>query len=333
MKYYVLRLKFLTPVHFGTAENKKSGNQQSFNCCSDTFFSALATEAASLDVELCERFIAAAKNGSLLLSDLLPYYNGREAELYVPVPCYRREHADTLDFSLPFKDLCLQYEARREHENLAYIRASAVKAFMHPLADYAEPAQEKHCFGWSGVQRRMDFRNGGSAYYVSNYNFAAGAGLYCIVGLEDDSLLKPMFKIIELLGLGGIGGRRSSGFGKFVLRDKPTILDAACSGDAGLLYKLLNYENAGVQMTLSALCPVAEQLDAVKEGSFVLFRRSGFAYNYKAGSYEKRSNVYMIRAGACFAKRVDGQVLKLTAQGAGHTVYRYGKAMYMGLPV
>ena len=25
MKYYILQFKFLTPVHFGTAENKKSG--------------------------------------------------------------------------------------------------------------------------------------------------------------------------------------------------------------------------------------------------------------------------------------------------------------------
>lgn len=333
MKYYVLRLKFLTSVHFGTAENKKSGNLQSFNCCADTFFSALATEAAALDTQLCESFIAAAQEGSLLFSDLLPYYSGAEDELYVPVPCYRREYANTLNFNLSFKDLCLQYEARREHENLAYIRAGAVKAFIQPLTDGNVPEQEKHRFGWSGVQRRMDFRNGGSAYYVSNYSFAAGAGLYCIVALKDDSLLEPLLKTVELLGLGGIGGRRSSGFGKFVLRDKPLELAEDCGGDAGVLYKLLNSENAGVQMTLSVLCPVTGQIDAVKEGSFVLLRRSGFAYNHEAGCYEKRSNVYMIKAGACFGKRVDGQVLELAAQGAGHAVYRYGKAMYMGLPV
>ena len=80
MKYYVLQFKFLTPVHFGTAQNKKSGNLQSFNCCADTFFSALATEAAALDTALCGKFIAAVREGSLLFSDLLPYYSGSEEQ-------------------------------------------------------------------------------------------------------------------------------------------------------------------------------------------------------------------------------------------------------------
>lgn len=63
MKYYILQFKFLTPVHFGTPENKKSGNLQSFNCCADTFFSALITETAALDGELCSRFIEAVQKG------------------------------------------------------------------------------------------------------------------------------------------------------------------------------------------------------------------------------------------------------------------------------
>ena len=98
MKYYVLQFKFLTPVHFGTAQNKKSGNLQSFNCCADTFFSALATEAAALDTALCGKFIAAVREGSLLFSDLLPYYSGSEEEFYVPVPYYRSEKINTLDY-------------------------------------------------------------------------------------------------------------------------------------------------------------------------------------------------------------------------------------------
>lgn len=332
MKYYVLQFKFLTPVHFGTAQNKKSGNLQSFNCCADTFFSALATEAAALDTALCGKFIAAVREGSLLFSDLLPYYSGSEEEFYVPVPYCRSEKINTLDYGLSFTDLCLQYEARRDHENLAYIRAGGVKAYLQPFGEDEAPEQEKHSFGWSGVQRRMDFRNGGTAYYVSNYSFAEGAGLYCIVGLNDESLLDELVKTVELLGFGGIGGRRSSGFGKFVLRKAPFALNDGCSGDAGVLYELLNNNGSSLQMTLSILCPVAQQLDAVKQGSFSLMRRSGFVYNSETGGYEKRSSVYMIKAGACFGQRIDGQVLEFAA-GAGHPVYRYGKALYMGLPV
>ena len=54
----------------------------------------------------------------------------------------------------------------------------------------------------------------GGHIIVSNYTFAEGAGLYCIIGLDDGTLLEGLVKAVELLGLGGIGGRRSSGFGK-----------------------------------------------------------------------------------------------------------------------
>ena len=150
--------------------------------------------------------------------------------------------------------------------------------------------------------------------------------------MNDDGLLDELVKTVELLGLGGIGGRRSSGFGKFVLRKAPFALNDGCSGDAGVLYELLNNNESSLQMTLSILCPVEQQLDAVKQGAFSLMRRSGFVYNSETGGYEKRSSVYMIKAGACFARRIDGQVLEF-ATGAGHPVYRYGKALYMGLPV
>ena len=98
---------------------------QSFNCCADTFFSALVTETAALDGELCSRFIEAVQNGGLLFSDFLPYYSGAEEELYVPVPYHCKEKLNPLDLQLSFKELCLQYEALRDHENMAYIRVSA----------------------------------------------------------------------------------------------------------------------------------------------------------------------------------------------------------------
>lgn len=317
MKYYILQFKFLTPVHFGTAENKKSGNLQSFNCCADTFFSALVTETAALDGELCSRFIEAVQNGGLLFSDFLPYYSGAEEELYVPVPYNCKEKVNPLDLQLSFKELCLQYEALREHENMAYIRVSGIYDYLHPYESTAKE-QEKHDFGWSGVQRRLDFRNGGRAYYVSNYTFAEGAGLYCIVGLDDGTLLEGLVKAVELLGLGGIGGRRSSGFGKFVLKGAPQLLSEDCGGDAGMLKVLLENKTSSLQMSLSVLCPVQEQIATVKKGAFSLL---------------KRSSVYMLKAGSCFPERVEGRLLEFTALGAQHAVYRYGKAVYMGLPV
>ena len=331
MKYYVVRLKFLTPVHFGTAENKKGGSLQAFNCCADTFFSALVTEAAGLDEALCGKFINAVEQGSLVFSDLLPYYSGEEEELYVPVPLNRREKINPLDLQLSFKELCLQYEAVREHESAAYIRAGGVKAYLAPFGEaQGSPKRE---FGWNGVQRRMDFRTGSRAYYVNNYTFAPGAGLYFIAALADDALLESLVKTVELLGLGGIGGRRSSGFGKFAVAGGPQLLNEDCSGDAGVLHAMLNDRQSRWQMALSVLCPAPGQIADVKAGAYGLVKRSGFIYNAAEQSWQKRSSVYMLRAGSCFPKRVAGQLLKFAAEGAQHGVYRCGKALYMGLPV
>lgn len=330
MKYYLFRFKFLTPVHFGAAENKKNGNLQSFNCYADTFFSALAAEAASLDASLCAKIIAAAEGGSLLFSDLLPYYEaGAETELFVPVPVCRKEKLNTLNLDLSFKDLSLQYEAGRDYEELTFIRVSRIKNYLLPFGQKEYTGPVRRSFGWSGLQRRIDLRNGGEPYYVSNYRFADNAGLYCIAALRDESLLRDLTAAVEVLGMGGIGGRRSSGFGKFTLAGAPQLLTAECAGDAGLLHKALNDADSPLQMSLSVLCPQPQQVSAVKQGAFRLLKRSGFIST--GGISEKRNCVYMLMAGSCFGARIEGQVLKFE-QAAGHPVYRYGKALYMGLP-
>ena len=146
-------------------------------------------------------------------------------------------------------------------------------------------------------------------------------------------MLEGLVKAVELLGLGGIGGRRSSGFGKFVLKGAPQLLSEDCSGDAGMLKVLLENKTSSLQMSLSVLCPVQEQIATVKKGAFSLLKRSGFVYNQNSQNFEKRSSVYMLKAGSCFPERVEGRLLEFTALGAQHAVYRYGKAVYMGLPV
>mgnify|MGYP000529693231 CR=1 FL=1 len=86
MKYYILQFKFLTPVHFGTAENKKAAICSLLTAAPIHFFSALVTETAALDGELCSRFIETVQKAGCFSANFLPYYSGAEEELYVPVP-------------------------------------------------------------------------------------------------------------------------------------------------------------------------------------------------------------------------------------------------------
>ena len=58
-------------------------------------------------------------------------------------------------------------------------------------------------------------------YYVGNYQFMSNTGLYIIASFSDDSSRDLFESILELLGLSGIGGKRSGGYGKFELADDP----------------------------------------------------------------------------------------------------------------
>ena len=98
-------------------------------------------------------------------------------------------------------------------------------------------------------------------------------------------MLEGLVKAVELLGLGGIGGRRSSGFGKFVLKSAPQLLSEDCGGDAGMLKVLLENKTSSLQMSLSVLCPVQEQIATVKKGAFSLLKRSGFVYNQNSQNF------------------------------------------------
>ncbi len=123
------------------------------------------------------------------------------------------------------------------------------------------------------------------------------------------------------LSFSGLGGKRASGFGRFVL---------SCDGIPAELKKRLEGTGTGY-MTLSAALPTDEEMETVMGGAeYLLSKRSGFisSENYAEEQMRKR-DLYVFRAGSCFSTRFCGDIYDVSDGRGRHPVYRYAKPMLM----
>ena len=74
-------------------------------------------------------------------------------------------------------------------------------------------------FGMIEERTRAAVPEGGETvpYFVGAYRFEANCGLYFLLGYEDAALEGEVHRLLKLLQYSGIGGKISSGFGKFRL--------------------------------------------------------------------------------------------------------------------
>ena len=170
-------------------------------------------------------------------------------------------------------------------------------------------------------------------YETGSFYFHGHAGLYLLLSVEEATDLAWLENLIRFTGLNGIGGRRSSGSGKFDFEDDPLILseDEMYGPDDAALFDMLENDTANVQMTLSSLLPSGNERKAVMEGNGKVVKRSGFACSAETGKPIKVNSVYMMTAGSCFSQRIPGTVADVNNGTLPHPVYRYGKGMYVGM--
>ena len=85
-------------------------------------------------------------------------------------------------------------------------------------------------------------------------------------------------------------------------------------------------------MLLSGALPQDQELDAVLEkASYGLEKRSGFvsSENY-ADEQQKKNDLYLLKAGSCFETQFEGDIYDVGC-GGSHPVYRYAKALFVGV--
>lgn len=330
MQYNVFLLKFLTPVHFGDTAGGGGLDKISLTCSADTFFSALCTEAAVAKPALLKELLKETSAGRLVFSSLFPYYlqANEDVELYLPRPLYTPARAPKkLSSFAETKELATKLKKLKK---ASYVRASKIGQLIDPkeesatleLPEFAAPLTAGR------VNLRLDEP---LPYYVSSYVFAPRSGLYFVCGTEENNLADLLEELLTDLGCSGIGGKRSSGYGKFELADnKWEISDGGgFYDDDNALAAMLTDTAAPIQMCIAPFCPSPDETGAIKEGSYKLTKRG--AFTACAGENIKGNSIYMLTEGSCFKKRFSGTLQEQHIEGIEHPIYRYAKGMFVGL--
>ena len=302
MNYKIYKLEFTAPVHFGNG----ALNESALNFCADTLFSALYIEALKLGME--DELYSAVKDEKLLFSDAFPYIHG---QYFLPKPMLYIEPKEQGDS-----------KQKKQYKKLKYIPAEKLADY---LAGELEPATcGLHGLGqaYSQVMAAVRREDDTLPYRVGNYLFNEGCGLYIIAALEDTDTQYLLEDLLDSLSYTGIGGKRGSGKGRFVLRNGTA---------AEPVLKLLTKTSGKYMLLSSALPQDAELEQALAGASYLLQKRSGFVYSQTyADEQMKKRDLYTMQAGSCFTSRFHGDIYNVS-EGGAHAVYRYAKGLFMGV--
>ena len=301
MIHNIYKFRFQTGVHLGNGML----NDTEATFPADILFSALYIEAMKMD--RAEVFYEAVAGGRILFSDAFPYKGNT---YFVPKPMLyieKKENGSSAE--------------KKKYKKLKYIPVGMLSAFIKGEADI-DQIDDK--VGKYDLLTRVSKRNDTpdpKPYHVgwSPYHF----GLYVIVRFQEATDQELFDKLMLSLSYTGIGGERSSGLGKFdLLRGKT---------DKAIL-EMIRRENTDRYMLISSALPRDEELEEVLAGSTNrLIIRSGFAYSpFSNQSPLRKRDLYVFAAGSCFAKQFDGDVYDVS-DGSPHPVYRYARAMFMGV--
>ncbi len=326
MLYKIYRLKFITPVHFGSHKTGTSLENVSYFCHSDTFFSALCLEYLKLYGETgFSEFIDMFKNGRIKISSLFPYDSG---DMYLPRPALliKRENTNESD-----------YKNKKKFKKLEFIKVNDFKKYVNCL----KTGENFDCSGYGNEyalysdNAKVSLRTGDEnnrIYHVGTYSFKKDAGLYFIAEFEDENLTERFEKILNSLQYSGIGGKRTSGYGKFEIDEIIELTENLMENEQELS-NLLQNRNNQYSMLISLYSPDENELEThtFENSYYNLIKRNGFVYSEQySETLLKRKNLVMFKEGSCFDFKPCGAVQNVGNKG-NHPVYRYGKALTIGI--
>ena len=303
MKYKIYKLSFTTPVHFGTGVL----NESAINFCADTLFSALYIEAIKLD--MADQLYSAVKEGKLLISDAFPYMDKR---YFLPKPMIYIEPKEQGNSTV-----------KKKYKKLKYIPVEEISNFLsgnlNPENCDMQDLGKEYSQVMSAVRREEE---DALPYRVGNYLFNEDCGLYVIATFANEDVEYLLNDLFTSLSYSGIGGKRSSGKGRFVLKNgiKDERLQAMLE------------RKSDKYMLISSALPTESELETALDGaSYLVHKRSGFVYseNYSDEEMKKR-DLYTMQAGSCFTKPFTGDIYDVNEDG-NHPVYRYAKGMFLGV--
>lgn len=305
MEYEIYKLDFRTGVHFGTGML----NESVMTFYADQLFSALYIEA--LKQGRADDFMNKVKAGQLLFSDAFPFIGQR---YFVPKPMlYVENKGEEQGDSIKKKKL----------KKLLFLPEEELNAFLDGSLEYKDDPLKN--IGKFVQQTKGNVRSGEDGtrpFRVGMFNFNEESGLYVVLAYEDVTGKELFEELFEALSYTGIGGEKSSGLGKFVLR----------TGKLSADYRRRLEDKTGKNMLLSVALPQQEEMEgALDEASYMLVKRSGFIDSQTfAPELRKKRDLYVMGSGSVVKYRFKGDVYDIAPAGK-HPVYRYAKPLFLGV--
>ena len=317
MNYYLFKLQFSTAVHFGYSDSALSLYASDDHFYADTLFSALCHTANSLYGSVgVEQLCAYVLDGNLCVSDSMPWCG---EQYYLPKPYIISEHKAEIPAQL-----------RKQNKKLKWIELSLFPAFIRSVQGGALFQAPQQKFGAYGEQTKVNLAGEESLpYQVGTYHFCSDCGLYILVGCENEALASYLLKLMTALGLSGIGGKVSSGYGRFEVIQMIDLAQTA-NRDLWWLNDALTQNSGGRQLLLTSSLPKNTELAHAMDGAaYQLVRRGGFANATGLNNnFQKKQTQYFLTAGSLLTNRFQGD-LYLVSQSKHHPVYRYGVPLFL----
>ena len=301
----IVKLSFSGPVHFG-ARRLSDGM---YTCDASTLFSALYIEA--MNAGCADELLHAAKTGDLRLSDAFPYIG---KQLYIPKPMLTnaqpsREQAKATDS-----------RERKANKKLKYIPLASLDDYLGGTFDFVDALEQFELgssFARTKVNLTRETSDDAEPYHVGAFSFNPGCGIYFVIRGSYNAA--PLF---EQLGYSGLGGKRTSGYGRFTPR-----FEKANAFGASLVNAISNRA-----MLLSSSLPKEEELtDELLAGAkYHLNRKGGFVQSTThSKTFQKKRDMWVFAPGSVFFRGFEGDVFDVNATPGSHSVYRYARAMWM----
>ncbi len=323
MHYSIFKLSFQTPVHFGDSSSARSLETAIINPCADTLFSALCHQAAEEGGDSgVLKLVDYVRTGELKFSDTLPYI---KETLYLPKPYILGKRATEI------------YEnMKKEFNKLKFIPVSSFDGFLRGVMGTGQLLLSNidNCFGhqWIETKAAITGLEDPSPFSVGLFAFNSDSGLYVIIGYNDKSVFEWVHQLLKCLGISGMGGKISAGYGKFTVGEC-LHLDGNGSEANNLLYKMLTTDSSSYILATTAL-PNESELEKIMVGAtYALTRRGGFVgsstYNKTA---LKKNTAYFFSAGSVFKGKFQGGVYEC-GKTLGHKVFRYSVPIMLGVEI
>lgn len=305
MEYKIYKMYFKTGVRCGTGKIESN----SIEIPSDIIFSAIINEASKVDEKILKDILDSFKDRKIILSDAFPFI-GDEYLLPKPLISFTKNDGDSSEKKL--------------YKKINHIPISDFKDYVRGNSNPQEILEKIENLGSTQIDTKIQKKLEGDneIYFLSYFRFNKDNGLYFILAFEDERLEKLLHNLIYSIGFTGIGGKKTSGLGKFEIIEEEL--------PRNILNKI-NSEKANMLLTSSmAREDELEKID--KDANYALIRRGGFIYSEsEMGSkktVKRKRTMHFFRSGSIFNKKFEGDIFRVD-DGFVHPVYRYGIPMWL----